>query len=316
MIPGPESGESVVATILDRQRNCAISHRDTDGSGRCRFRNAGTPHMEHTQTSSKHILRQQIEEGLTQLQRSADGLFLSGLSAGLDLGFGPLVAAAALTLLGGSGSALVEQLLVANAYTIGFVFVILGRTELFTEYTTLAVLPVLDRRAAVTRLGRLWGIVYLANLIGGLVFAAVAVVVGPAFGITEPAAFGAIATPLIAPASVTLFGGALLAGWLMGLVSWLVAAAQETISRVFFVWLITFVIGFTHLPHSIAGNIEVLLGLFGTTTVGLAEYGRFLAVATAGNAIGGTTFVALLKYSHVVRGGDRFGAESESENNG
>lgn len=272
--------------------------------------------MDHTQTSSKHILRQQIEEGLIQLHRSADGLFLSGLSAGLDLGFGPLIAAAALTLVGGTDSALIERLLVANAYTIGFIFVILGRTELFTEYTTLAVLPVLDQRASVALLGRLWGIVYLANLLGGFVFTAVAVTVGPAFGIIEPSAFGEIAAPLIAPGSVALFGGALLAGWLMGLVSWLVAAAQETISRVFFVWLITFVIGFAHLPHSIAGNIEILLGLFGTSTINLAEYGRFLTVATIGNAVGGTIFVALLKYSHIIRGSDRRGTTSEGEEKG
>lgn len=269
--------------------------------------------MKKTRTSSKHILNQQIEEGLVQLHRSVDGLFLSGMSAGLDLGFGPLIAAAALTLVDGTGSALVEQLLVANAYTIGFIFVILGRTELFTEHTTLAVLPVLDRQASVTLLGRLWGSVYLANLLGGLVFATVAVVVGPAFGIVEPAVFGEIAVPLTTNGSVALFGGALLAGWLMGLLSWLVAAAQETISRVFFVWLITFIIGFAHLPHSIAGNIEVLLGLFGTPAVGIVEYGRFLAVATVGNAVGGAMFVALLKYNYVVRGSDRRGSTPATE---
>lgn len=269
--------------------------------------------MKQTQTSSKHILKQQIEEGMAQLHRSVDGLFLSGMSAGLDLGFGPLIAAVALTLVNGTDSALVEQLLVANAYTIGFIFVILGRTELFTEHTTLAVLPVLDRRASVALLGRLWGTVYIANLLGGLVFATVAVAVGPAFGVIEPAAFGEIAIPLIAHGPIALFGSALLAGWLMGLVSWLVAAAQETISRIFFVWLITFIIGFAHLPHSIAGNIEVLLGLFGTSAVSIAEYGRFLVIATVGNAVGGTIFVALLKYNHIVRGSDRRGDASGTE---
>lgn len=268
--------------------------------------------MNNTQTTSKHILGQQIEEGLTQLNRSADGLFLSGFSAGLDLGFGPLVAATALTLTNGAGSTLVEQLLVANAYTIGFIFVIIGRTELFTEYTTLAVLPVLDRQASLIRLFRLWGIVYGANLLGGLIFAVVAISAGPAFGSIDPAAFGEIAEPLISHGPFALFGGAVLAGWLMGLVSWLIAAAQETISRVFFIWLITFVIGFAHLPHSIAGNIEVLLCLFGTSSIGIAEYGQFLTTTTAGNVIGGTIFVALLKYSHIVRGSTRQGGTSEA----
>lgn len=267
----------------------------------------------HSQTSSKHILQEQIEEGLAQLRRSAGGLFLSGLSAGLDLGFGPLAAVTALALLGESDTALVEQLLVANLYTIGFIFVVLGRTELFTEYTALAVLPVLDRRASVVELGRLWTLVYLANLLGGLIFAAVAVAIGPSFGAFGPAALQGIAVPLIDHDPAALFGGALLAGWLMGLVSWLVAAAQETISRVFFVWLVTFVIGFVHLPHSIAGNIEVLFGLLGGSTVTLPEYLRFLSLATAGNVIGGTTFVAGLKYSYVVRGSERPGVAAEDE---
>jgi formate/nitrite transporter FocA (FNT family) len=41
----------------------------------------------------------------------------------------------------------------------GFLFVILGRSELFTEHTTLAVLPVLDGRASLRQLGRLWGLI-------------------------------------------------------------------------------------------------------------------------------------------------------------
>lgn len=255
------------------------------------------------QTSSTGILGQQLQEGLNELERPTDGLALSGLSAGLDIGFGPLLMAVVVSLAAGEWGEPVLQLALANAYAVGFVFVVIGRSELFTEHTTLAVLPVLDNLASWQSLARLWGVVFAANVVGGALFAGIAVVVAPEYGIADAAAFETVATPLVAHSAAPLFAGAVLAGWLMGLMSWLVAAAQETMSRAFFVWLVAATIGIAHLPHCIAGNVEVLLGVF-SGVVDVATYGRFLALATAGNIVGGVVFVSLLKYGHVVRGGN------------
>ena len=89
----------------------------------------------------------------------------------------------------------------------------------------------------------------------------------------------------------------------MGLLFWLVAAAQETVSQLLFVWLVATAIGFAHLPHSIAGTVEVLIGYFSSGGITRGAYLRFLVASTIGNAIGGAVFVSLLKYSHVVRSG-------------
>ncbi|WP_332897675.1 MULTISPECIES: formate/nitrite transporter family protein [unclassified Haladaptatus] len=254
------------------------------------------------QTSSKTILSRQIDEGLNELTRPRTGLFLSALSAGLDIGFGPLLMAVIITMAGDVWSEPLLHLALANAYAVGFIFVVLGRSELFTEHTTLAVLPVLNRDATLAQLGRLWGIVYAGNIIGGIVFAAIAVTAAPSYGIADAAAFVEISGKLTEHSTWGLFTAAILAGWLMGLLSWLVAAAQETISRVFFVWLVTVTIGMAGLPHSIAGNVEVLAGLFLVPELGVLDYLHFLVLATVGNAIGGAVFVSLLKYGHVVRG--------------
>ena len=90
----------------------------------------------------------------------------------------------------------------------------------------------------------------------------------------------------------------------MGLLAWLVTAARETTSRLIIIWIVTAVIGILHLPHSIAGNVEVLFGVFLSPLVSVMDYVSFLTLATMGNAVGGVVFVALLKYGHVVRGGD------------
>ena len=65
------------------------------------------------------------------------------MSAGLDVGFSVLLMAAMWTAAEGKLSTPVVRILIGNMYAIGFVFVVLGRSELFTEQTTLAVLPVL-----------------------------------------------------------------------------------------------------------------------------------------------------------------------------
>ncbi|WP_246045647.1 formate/nitrite transporter family protein [Halorussus ruber] len=256
------------------------------------------------QKSKQEILAQEIQEGLEELDRPADGLLLSGISAGLDIGFGPLLMAVLLTLVGGAWGEPLTRIVVANAYAVGFIFVIGGRSELFTEHTARATLPVLDGRASVGELARLWAFVYAGNILGGSAFAVGMVWFAPAYHIADSSAFTEIARNLTTHGPWLLLAGGIAAGWMMGLLSWLLTAARESIARLAVVWLVTTSIGLAHLPHSIAGNVEVLAGALVTPAISLVDYLSFLALATVGNAIGGSIFVALLKYGHVVRTGD------------
>lgn len=256
---------------------------------------------EQTKKSYEEILEQEIEQGLKELNRRASGLLISGLSAGLDIGFGVLFMAIVLTLAEGRLAPPIEEILVATMYSLGFIFVIVGRSELFTEHTTLAVLPVMDRRASVMKLGRLWGLVYVSNLAGAAIFASLAVIIGPELGIVEAANFGRIAEPLVKHAWWVILLSAVLAGWLMGLLSWLLVAARETISQILVVWLVTAAIGLGHFHHSIAGTVEVLAAVFALPAFTMAQFVHFLVWTTLGNIIGGVFFVALVKYSHATR---------------
>lgn len=248
----------------------------------------------------RQILEEQIGVASAELRRSTAGLLFSGLSAGLDIGFGPLLMAVGLTLMGGDPTDPATHLLVANLYAVGFIFVILGRSELFTEHTTLAVLPVLAGRATYGELGRLWGLVYVSNLVGALAFSAMGAFVGPALGAADPSAFVHFARELVDHPWHVILAGGVLAGWLMGLLSWLVTAGRDTVSQILFVWLVTLVIGLAGLHHSIAGSVEVLLGVMSglSDAPGVGDFATFLLWATVGNAIGGFVFVAILKYAH------------------
>jgi formate-nitrite transporter family protein len=277
----------------------------TDGSG------GGTPNLEQSAVAVadqaeplrpyRQILTNQIKTGLSELQRPTSGLLLSAFSGGLDVGFSLFLMAVILTLTGGVFPQPLVDILVANMYAVGFIFVILGRSELFTEHTALAVVPVLNRRATVGQLGRLWILVFTANIMGGALFAAIATQIGPALGVIRPEAFGQIARGVVSHPWFVILGSAVLAGWLMGLVGWLVSASRDTISQVVLVWLVTTAIGISHLHHSIVGTIEVLAGIFAGQGITPADFGKFLLWTTLGNIIGGTIMVALLKYGHVMQ---------------
>ncbi|QFU82329.1 formate/nitrite transporter family protein [Natronorubrum aibiense] len=256
------------------------------------------------QKTSQDILGSLIDGALHEMNRERSGLLLSGFSAGLDIGFGPLMMAVILTLSQSGFGDLTTELLLASVYSIGFMFVILGRSELFTEHTTLAVIPVLDKQASIQQLARLWGLVYVGNIVGGFLFTQLVVLLMPGLGVVSPEAFETIALKLVNHELQWILVGGVFAGWLMGLLAWLVTAAQETTSRLLLILIVTGTIGILHLPHSIAGNVEVLFGLLMSPEISLLDYLAFLVLATIGNAFGGGIFVALLKYGHVVRGGN------------
>lgn len=256
------------------------------------------------QTASEDILDRQVRRGVSELERPLSGLSLSALSAGLDIGFGPLLMVVVLSAAAESGTGpLGTELLLGLVYGVGFILVVVGRSELFTEHTTLAVLPVLDGQASLWKLGRLWAAIYIANIVGAALFTLVAVAVGPGLGVTERAAFFELASRFTEQSAAVLFGAGIFAGWLMGLLSWLVAAADSTSSRIAVVWIIAAAIGFANLPHCIAGTVEVLGGVLVSPALHLVDYARFLVLSTLGNVVGGTVFVALLNYGHVVRSG-------------
>jgi formate/nitrite transporter FocA (FNT family) len=164
------------------------------------------------------------------------------------------------------------------------------------------VLPVLNRQATLGTVARLWAIVYIGNLLGAAVFAALITTAGPQMGIIDPHVFGEIASRLVDHPSQGIFWGGLLAGWLMGLLSWLVTASRDTISQIVIVWIIATAIGFAHLQHPIVGSVEVLAGIFSRQGITWTQYWRFLMWSSIGSAVGGVVFVALVKFSHVSLG--------------
>jgi formate/nitrite transporter FocA (FNT family) len=111
------------------------------------------------------ILEQAIHEGVEQHQRRNFSLFLSSIAAGMILCFTALVVGVMASILENPDEGF-GRIIMASVYPLGFVLVILSRTQLFTEHTATAVYPVLDGKANFISLLRLWAIVGTGNLVG------------------------------------------------------------------------------------------------------------------------------------------------------
>ncbi len=163
------------------------------------------------------IMSEQIEAGLKEHKRSDLGLLLSSLSAGLEVGFSILTIGVIYTIFKNESTNGQLTLMMALVYPIGYIFVIIGRSELFTEHTTLATLPVMNGEATLGSLAKLWIIIYLGNLTGGYIFGSIALGFNSEMHLIGKDFFYFVSEKKLKySVSATLFSG-IMAGWLMGM---------------------------------------------------------------------------------------------------
>lgn len=192
--------------------------------------------------------------------------------------------------------------LVSNwGYPVGFLIVILGRQQLFTENTLTPVLPLLHRRTAVMagKVARLWGIVLVTNLAGTMAFAWVLARTGY-FPAAVDEAFAAIGNEALRHGFGRTLVGAVFAGWLIALMVWLLPYART--ARPWIILLMAYVVALGGFAHIIAGSTEVLY-LVAAGAVSWGTYlGRFFLPTLVGNVLGGVALVALLNHGQVTAG--------------
>lgn len=246
-----------------------------------------------TRLSAEEMHDNILEAAEEEMERPASELVLSGVAAGLGIGFCFLAVAFACSFV----PANFRPLATGAAYPLGFIYVVLARHELFTENTLEPVMPVLERRTAhsVRRLVRLWALVLPANLVGAMVFA-FAVARTPLLDASVGATLMDVARHATEGGAVVVFYKAIWAGWLVALMAWLLAATHETTSQILLVWLTTAPIAALGFKHSIAGATEAFYRVFaGDAGLGQALL-SFELPALAGNVVGGVVLVALVNH--------------------
>jgi len=238
---------------------------------------------------------ERVEAGAEEeLARPLHNLAISAVSAGLAMGLSGLGVALLLHLL---GTDRVGSTVAYLAYPLGFLIVIIGRQQLFTENTLFPVALVLEQRRHLGKTARLWAVVLIGNVLGTLLFAVLATQT-PAL---TPAIASEIATLGVENGGkgfATVFWTGVIGGWLIALVAWLVTASTDTIGQVVIIVLVTYVVGVGHFAHSVAGSGEVLIAVL-AGDLPLSSYLTWLPAAVLGNATGGVLIVALFNYGQI-----------------
>jgi formate-nitrite transporter family protein len=234
-------------------------------------------------------------EGEGELGRTFSALWWSGLAAGISIGFSFLTEAVLAAHLPDFEW---KSIIAKTGYAVGFLIVILGRQQLFTENTLTAVLPVITRRKLDWLIGmlRLWGIVLAANVVGSLVFAlALSSTNMVSAEVTHQ--LGDMVQIMMQNTPWQMFVKGIGAGWIIAALVWMLPSSEG--SEFVLIGLMTYLIALCGFTHVIAGSAEALYGVVtGGITLSDALFGFFLPTL-AGNVFGGTVLFAVLSYAQV-----------------
>jgi formate-nitrite transporter family protein len=254
--------------------------------------------VDTSRLTAPQIFHAAKENARGEVTRSSRTLAFSGLAGGLVMGLTGLSVAAVRAVLGdGLWQNFVSYLL----YPTGFIAVIIGRAQLFTENTLYPVLLILDesnrRKHYAFETLRLWAVVFTTNVLGALLFAAL-VMRTSAIPANISGELMVLGREAVSGTAAHFFWSGVIGGWLIALVAWVVTASHWTIGQLVMIWLLTFVVGIGQFSHCIATSAEILSAVV-TGLLSTGTYLHWLFFATLGNIAGGVVMVSVLNYGQV-----------------
>jgi formate/nitrite transporter FocA (FNT family) len=255
--------------------------------------------VEERQAIGANVVYETIRrEGEEELHRPAAALAWSAFAAGLSMGFSFVAQGVLMAHLPDQPW---RPLIVGIGYCVGFLIVILGRQQLFTENTLTVVLPLLLRKdlSTLLRMLRLWLVVLGANLVGTFLFA---LCVGRIriFDARTQQCLTEIAATHIGVGFGTVFVRSIFAGWLIALMVWLLPGAES--ARVSIIIIVTYLVGISGFDHIIAGSTATFFLLVRGSISWATYVVQFFLPTLMGNVVGGLSLVAALGHAQVVGG--------------
>lgn len=251
---------------------------------------------EHESIPPSVIFEAIHREAKHELARPFSALWWSGVAAGLAISISVVCKGSLASILPDEDwAAGISNL----GYTVGFLIVILGRMQLFTENTITPILPLLlaPTRYNFLRTARLWTIVFIANL-AGCAAAALVLVHGHILPDVRLEGILAIARHYSEATAYEHFAWGIPAGFLIAALVWILPR-MDSAGEVMMIVTLTYMIGLGGMSHVVAGSTELfILVANGELGVGAAVLSG-IAPALAGNVLGGTGIFAALTYAQV-----------------
>ncbi|MFC6826591.1 formate/nitrite transporter family protein [Halopelagius fulvigenes] len=268
--------DSAVRDTFDRARSGAPA---AGGAVRDRF-------------STDEIFQRVVATADEEVGAPTERLYLSGLAAGFAITLTFFFYASMTAAAEGIDAA---GLLAPLLYPVGFVYIIIGRYQLYTENTLTPVTLALTRVTSVPSVLRVWVIVLAGNLTGGAVGAFVLANTGVFSSAAATAAVEIGTKGVETPWWDLVFKG-MFAGWLVAGMVWLEHAVRDSISRVVLVYLVIFTIPATGLNHIVVSFTDAVYVVFSGELGLLTALVQFPLPVLVGNTLGGVVLVTLLNY--------------------
>jgi formate/nitrite transporter FocA (FNT family) len=234
--------------------------------------------------------------GDEEMARPATSLWWSGVAAGLSISFSLLAQAILLTHLPDTPW---RPLLVGFGYCVGFLMVVLGNQQLFTESTITVVLPFLKDTSwrNFWRLCRLWAIVLAANLVGTLI-AALFCTFTPVLTSELLHGMVEVSRHLTTMSWPQMMFAGISSGFLIAAMVWMTPAAESAKFAV--IALMTYLIAVGGFTHIVTGSIEAYMLVLAGDWQWWQMIVQFVVPVLIGNMIGGTALFAVISYAQVM----------------
>jgi formate-nitrite transporter family protein len=239
------------------------------------------------------------EEGHRRLSMSPVEKTTTAFIAGVTIVFGIVALGVIEGLAQPSVASGVAQILGALGFAIGLVFLIVGRTELFSENFFDPVAKAMDQRGArVWRsLIALWVLTLAFNFVGGAVLVGILTVDG-ALPTGAPHALNSVAEELAAKSWSATLARAVMAGALLTLLSYMLEAVNTVTSRILVAYLVGFLLALGPFDHVVVSGLHLLFGIWLGGSVGYDDLLSNIGLATVGNLVGG---LFLMTFTHTAQ---------------
>jgi formate/nitrite transporter FocA (FNT family) len=243
----------------------------------------------------QQLYERTAEEGQRRLQRSFLELAATSFVAGVDVVFGVIALGVTNHLVSVRGGPELGDLAGALAFGSAFVFIVVGRSELFTE-NFLVPIAGLDRRDRHSwwKLVELWTVSPVLNLVG----AAILILIVTTHGVL-PEGTGEALTRVVEKIDendvTSAFLSAVAAGALITLMTWLVEGVRDLGANIVCAWMIGALLALGHFNHVIVVTIEYFFGIRYGAQVGWGDAASNFGIAAVGNLVGGVLFVTLTR---------------------
>lgn len=238
------------------------------------------------------VAERAVEIGEERLTRGPRDILITGVIGGIEVSLGGVVA---MTVLGAALHAVPRIGLYAGlalgglVFPVGFLFVVLGRSELFTENFLIPVMATLGRSLPRGSLATLWALSWVGNIVGCTV---IALLLSIPNAIGEPIREGyrAYSAYKLEVPPLGLFISSVLAGMTMTVLTWLLVAVRHPLVKVVVIYAAGYTLFATNFSHAIVGAAIVFVG-FAPAHHTVVDLAVWLAITTIGNLVGGVGLV-------------------------